>query len=658
MDSRSARDVTKTSSPSVSAVNGEQGTNGLESDGVSSGRAAQQNEEFFRSLSACCPVGIFMTDTNGLCAYTNPQCQKICGFTSEEALGEGWARFVHAEDREQVVGSWKSAIRLGQSYSREFRFQAPDGSIRWVHARSSPLRDRSAGIMGHVGTVEDITDRTIATDRLNLVLSSIDDHLVCYDRQWRYVYVNDKAAQILGKTKEELLGKSIWDLFPDAVGNQYYRELHKVAEEGCVIRSEHFYAPFDKWFENHIYPSREGITVFSADVTWRKKAEDMMHRMNKELEEKVAERTHALELMRQRDRLSIQRLKAIIARLPMAAVALDEQDTVIEANELVCKLWGLSVHSSTLIGRRIEDIAALWQHCITRVEEVQEGSLELYEGATVHELHLQDQRIILRETIKAVEAGTSHGSLLLFRDVTRERRVDTAKTEFMSLASHQLRTPLTSIRWAFGKLEKVLQGRLEEPEMQLLTGGKRASIYMAETIDTMLQISRIQAGHVKIMSQDVQLSLLLWEVTESFRKEIDEKRQIVTVTCDERISLSTDSQLLREVLSNLVSNAIKYTPDEGKTHLHAQARDGSVQIAVRDNGYGIPLHQQSKVFQKFFRGDNVVPHETEGTGLGLYLASLIAGLLAGTLQFISEEGKGTTFTLTLPVAADAGSRSS
>jgi PAS domain S-box-containing protein len=109
---------------------------------------------------------------------------------------------------------------------------------------------------------------------LESVLAGIDDHLVCFDHQWRYTYLNDKVAEILGKSKGELLGQCVWDLFPDAVGNQFYREMHDAAAKGYVIRSEYYSDRVQRWFENHIYPTPEGVTVLSLDITLQKKGEE------------------------------------------------------------------------------------------------------------------------------------------------------------------------------------------------------------------------------------------------------------------------------------------------------------------------------------------------------------------------------------------------
>lgn len=122
-------------------------------------RALRESESHFRSLSACSPVGIFMTDPEGRCTYTNPVCQKICGFTLEESLGEGWANFIFPQERERVFAGWLKHARAGREYSEEFRFRNPDGHVRWAHVRSAPLFADDGTLVGHVGTVEDITER-------------------------------------------------------------------------------------------------------------------------------------------------------------------------------------------------------------------------------------------------------------------------------------------------------------------------------------------------------------------------------------------------------------------------------------------------------------------------------------------------------------------
>ncbi len=128
--------------------------------------ALRASEEQFRSLSACSPVGIFVTDISGSCTYTNPRCQAICGFTFAESLREGWAGHVHPDDRGRVVEAWLACARRGGEFSDEVRFQGPDGSVCWTHVRSAPMFSDTGQLIGHVGTVEDITTRKQAEAEL------------------------------------------------------------------------------------------------------------------------------------------------------------------------------------------------------------------------------------------------------------------------------------------------------------------------------------------------------------------------------------------------------------------------------------------------------------------------------------------------------------
>lgn len=132
------------------------------------------------------------------------------------------------------------------------------------------------------------------THRLEAILASIGDHLVTYDREWRVTYINEGGARMLGKSVAELIGRCIWDVFPEAVGNEYHRALHEALATQRTIRQEHYYAPWDRWFENHIYPMADGVTVFASDITARKRAEALVEQTRQELEARVEERTREL----------------------------------------------------------------------------------------------------------------------------------------------------------------------------------------------------------------------------------------------------------------------------------------------------------------------------------------------------------------------------
>ena len=145
--------------------------------------------------------------------------------------------------------------------------------------------------------------------------------------------------------------------------------------------------------------------------------------------------------------------------------------------------------------------------------------------------------------------------------------------------------------------------------------------------------------------EDVQICDLLERLICTFQENYTQKEISVEMDCDRSLSLLTDPTFLKELLGNLMSNAIKYTAQKGRIWLRVRDEDTGLRIELQDTGYGIPKDQQQKIFSKFFRGENIVGMDTEGTGLGLYLVALTAKLLSAEISFTSEQDKGTTFTL-------------
>ena len=383
------------------------------------------------------------------------------------------------------------------------------------------------------------------------------------------------------------------------------------------------------------------IIVAAMEERWRSE---------EELERKVRERTQELEAARDQDRGNLQRLRSTIMHLPLAALLMDEHGNVLELNEAYCRTFSIDMppdaakQSPQILLEKFLKALLMPEEHMPKVNRVMETK-RAYFG---EEILLKDGRTIVRDFLPIFEEGIHRGQLFLYRDVTKERRTDKAKSEFMSLASHQLRTPLTTIRWALGRLEKELGAVMDDRQRQLLIEGHKATVRMAETIDTMLNITRIEAENAPPKSETFSLRALLREKEELFRNQLDVRRQQLIIDCAGDLTITTNTKFLKEILRNLLQNAIKYTPDGGSITIRARLAHTNVLIEVEDTGYGIPEHQQRYVFQKFFRGDNVVNRDTSGTGLGLYLVSLLAKALRGTIRMRSVEGQGTTFTLTLP----------
>jgi two-component system CheB/CheR fusion protein len=355
------------------------------------------------------------------------------------------------------------------------------------------------------------------------------------------------------------------------------------------------------------------------------------------------------------ERTHLQILEDMLANIPMAGLAVSAKQGTLHVNEQLCMLFNLD-HSHDSGGQlSLPNIINKLQEQVIDPADYGKKLKEIWRMTIPllgQEVRLKDDRILLCDYAPVFHADVHAGHIILYRDITRERRIDATKSEFMSLASHQLRTPLTSIRWAMGRLGNSMATKTSDMEGRLLEEGKNAATRMSETIDTMLQIARIESEEVQIHVSRIALRPFLQKaILES--KESTGKKQILSLTCPVGLAIHTDSKLLQEILRNLLSNAQKYTPLHGKIRVRVRKKKDAVIIDVQDSGYGIPIHQHKKIFQKFFRGDNIVGRDTEGTGLGLYLVLLITNLLGGKICFVSVEGKrkgrGSTFTLSLPV---------
>ena len=359
------------------------------------------------------------------------------------------------------------------------------------------------------------------------------------------------------------------------------------------------------------------------------------------------------ERIEEKERSNLRRIRGIIDNLPLGAIAFDEQDRVLHANDLFCQLFGIAGPASSIIGHRSDEIAAILRVLISGYEEYakQMEDIALSKQPVLGtDIAFRDGRVIAQDHIPLFSNGIYSGQLFLYRDITKEKRVDATKSEFMSLASHQLRTPLTTMRWSLGRLEKAMKEQIGPTEERLLDEARKAAGRMSHTIDTMLAISRFEAGKVTLELSEFKVGSTINELRAQWRPAYEEKQQSLLIDCQPNLHVRTDPYVFKEILQNLLSNAIKYTPEGGTIRVRVSPLQQHVQIDVSDTGYGIPLHQQEKIFSKFFRGDNVVQLDTEGTGLGLYLVFLLVKLLGATIYFTSQEGKGTTFTLLLPLS--------
>jgi len=238
---------------------------------------------------------------------------------------------------------------------------------------------------------------------------------------------------------------------------------------------------------------------------------------------------------------------------------------------------------------------------------------------------------------------------------TLEREeVDKMKSEFVSVASHQLRTPLTGIKWFVDLMLRGKAGEVTADQKDFLTQIHDSNERMIGLVEDLLNVSRIEAGGTKFVIKKVPTDII--PILDSLATDLvglAEKHEVKIIhdtNFPKTLSLNVDPEKIRQVFGNLLSNSVKYSHEGGIVTIGVTTDDKTSTFSIKDTGLGIPANQQNRVFEKFFRADNVQTKDTDGTGLGLYVVKAIVEGHGGTLRFESKENMGTTFYVSLLVS--------
>ncbi|MCX6716596.1 MAG: PAS domain-containing sensor histidine kinase [Candidatus Taylorbacteria bacterium] len=245
--------------------------------------------------------------------------------------------------------------------------------------------------------------------------------------------------------------------------------------------------------------------------------------------------------------------------------------------------------------------------------------------------------------------GDGRTGLATIFDISEQKQLDQTKTEFMSLATHQLRTPLATLKWYSDMLLSPNFGSLTDKQTEYVKTIYKVNQDMIDLVDTLLNVSRIEIGTLSVNLESTDVPLIAESILGELASQITNKKiNIVKQYNDSLKNIKSDPKLLRIIIQNLMTNAVKYTPEGGTVTLTLIETANSKQISVADTGLGIPKNQQDKIFTKLFRADNVRDiSSSQSTGLGLYLIKSLVKVLNGNISFESKENEGSTFTITL-----------
>lgn len=469
------------------------------------------------------------------------------------------------------------------------------------------------------------------------ILESITDAFVAVDEEWTFTYVNAQAESTLERAREDLVGANLWDEFPEAIGTRFQRKYETAMEEGKTVEFIEYYPPLNRWFEVKAFPFEQGLSVYFDDVTDRMEAQE--------------------NLRRERDLT-----EAIMDTTVTALVIIDAEGKVSFANEPASEILGVEVDE--LVGQPYHQNGTLKELDGT-VIPVEEWPFEhiLESGTSIAETRYVFERPDGRERYISVNGGAlrdQHGEIrqVVFSidDITEqvryERELKAAKEEaeqanelksaFLANMSHDVQTPLSSIMNHADLLRREVSEEYED-RVDLI---KRSSNRLLDTLDSMLDLSKLEAGTVEATPESIDLADELLGTAEIFQPEAMENTITLETEVEEPLPAELDPSMLHRITDNLLSNALKFTEPGGRVVLRGYGDNGVVAIEVEDTGVGIAEDFLPALFEAFSRGENST--EVEGSGLGLAITKHLTEVMGGSIDVDSEKGAGTTFTVRLP----------
>lgn len=592
------------------------------------------------------------------------------------------------------------------------------------------------------------------------IFEHLPDAVIIVNTQWRITALNQQAASLLQRTREEVPGKLLWEMVPEALGTARQQCYQQVLQTHAAIRIESWCPSLEKWFQITASPSSKGLALFFQEMTWRK------HEAPARRQEEIGPASNHLS-------------QAILDSLTANIAVLNQAGTIIAVNDAWIRFARDNSPSDSLAGTEVganyletcrkatEAATAEAPEALSGILAVLDGSCSHFtleypchspveerwflmsatplptgEGAVVSHINITERkqaeaaaraseararRLLEANLIGAVVADTEHileandaflemvgytrddierhrlnwsamtpaeyaplnqralqelhergactpfekeyyrkdgsrvsiliGAALLqeqplqwvsfLLDISERKERERRKDEFISMASHELKTPITSLK-GFAQL---IQRRLKQQGMsdleQYLGRMQTQLNTLTRLVNDLLDVSKIQAGRLDYAQESVELDALVHEVVEFLQQTTS--THTIRIRGASYAHIVGDRDRLSQVLTNLLTNAIKYSPQAKDVDVQIVPSAEVVTISVRDYGMGIAPAHQSKIFDRFYRVQNYHDKAFPGLGMGLYISQQIVERHGGKLKVTSEEGQGATFSVTLPL---------
>ena len=574
--------------------------------------------------------------------------------TLDEGIG-----YFFPEHRPLVDQLVKNCAENGIPYEFVLPKRTATGRHIWVRSMGEAVRDASGKIVRIQGAFQDISDQKLAEDRaltlearLTATLESITDGFCLIDKDWKVTFFNGQAERMLSRQRQDVLGKTLWQEFPESLGTRTEHEFRRAVQEQCTTRFETFYSPLNLCIHFNVYPTQDGLAVYFRDITQQRAEQSQLR-----LLQTAVSRLNDIVVITKPEALNPADSRIVFVNEAFERqTGYSRQDVVGHTSEL---LWGPNTQQSEL--DRIRAAMARWEAVRTEIViYAKDGSEHWLEtdiapiagksgkfthwvavGRDITERRQQQQEII--------SLNTELEARVLLRTFELER----ANRELESFAysvSHDLRTPLSSIH-AFSQL--VVKGDGDQVSAKSQHYLERIGVgvkHMGDVIEGLLSLAHVSRKQIE--SAPVDLSEIARRIQRD-HQEREPQRQARLQTQD-GLSARGDARLLAVVFQNLLDNAWKFTSREPLARIDvggAPGSDGNTVFFVRDNGAGFDMAFISKLFGTFERLHS--PEEFSGTGIGLATVKRIVERHGGRVWAESAPNEGAQFFFTLGSNKDA-----
>jgi PAS domain S-box-containing protein len=508
--------------------------------------------------------------------------------------------------------------------------------------------------------------------RLKALVENAGEGILLVDAREKIMVANPAAEKIFGYSNDELLGKTVDDLIPRQHSQSHSKYVQNFLADpgtrpmgrklkGVKKDGSEFYIDISL---SHFYEGPKLVVIaFILDATDRIDHEKliqanlkMMSDYSQELEMKVRQRTAQLESANQELVKSQALYHSIASNFPDGFIGVMNRDLkyiLVDGKGL----HELGLSPVSILGDRVFDsihgaITSYAEGALIKVflGEVVSFDIEITgKYYNVSAVPIEERDSSINEILVVVKNVSAQKSLEreLVKTLAKEKQLNTLKSRFVTMASHEFRTPLTTILSSAFLLENYTGQQLETEKRKHLDRIKRSVHGLTDLLNDFLSLDKLEEGIIQVSQKPVYLKQFVEDILQEISLIKKEDQKVVFEWCGSEAAVLMDKQLVRNILLNLLSNAIKYSAASGTIGLTISITTKNIKFKVSDQGIGIPEEDQQFVFNRFFRASNT--SEIQGTGLGLNIVKRYVKLLKGKVQFQSRLNKGTIFTVTLPL---------